>query len=159
MPWWRKDTNEEIAAKLDHEERRKYRLELKQQNDATAAKRSYEEGKAWQRQSFISRKAPEPVFWPRKDDDGIVLRNMKKVVNDEVHDHKISWRRWQYEREEKRQEKATQQARPHPPSGSGAGTADNPFIMGDESKRRWRLFGQGAPSPEPAPQRSRGRGR
>jgi hypothetical protein len=110
--------------------------------------------------SFTRPTAPNPI-WPRKPDDGLIVRGAKRFVSNQWHDHAISLRRWQFEAAEKRQEKAArqqaEQARPHPQAGSGSGSSSDPFIMGDDSKPQgWSLFGQGSAAPEPAPQRSRG---
>jgi hypothetical protein len=152
--WWRRPTTHtDLGDAIRLEQQRKYHRELKQKNDA----QQRADERDWQRKSSFTRPtAPkQEQVWPRHKDDGLLIRGAKRFVNNQWYDHQISWRRWQYEREEKRQEKQAEQARPHPRPGSGAGTAESPFIMGDQS-RQWRPFGQGAPAPEPTQAHARG---
>lgn len=154
MPWWRrKQAHEDLAAAIRREQQRQYHRDLKQQNDAGDAAQRRQDERAWQRQSSFFRPEPPSPTFPHKPDDGLLKRGAKRFANNQIYDHQISWRRWQQDRAEQRQDKAArahqQQARPRPPSGSGAGTADNPFIFADESRQQQGWFGQSTPAPEP----------
>jgi hypothetical protein len=179
MPWWKrtKPDDADLNAALRREELRQQLYAIRERN-ADAARADYAKQRQAERewQKTLWKPAPPNPAFPIREDDGLLKRVAKGVINRKVYDVQIDLHKWNDDREARRQERAQEAARarakaeqaaqarrtPQPPPLPPEPT---PVIHGDGFTMRrddqpaspnHTIFGNGPAAPEPSAAPRRG---